>query len=226
MQQLLLLPNTEVLTPPSVNLARRLRGTSATRGQFAKPITKLPQVGYVIWLFGLSGAGKTTLSTMLESRLQYAGYRTVGLDGDAIRSGLNSDLGFSDEDRQENIRRAAEMAKLLCATGLVTIVSFITPREELRDLVRQIVGPEKLLSVYLHCPFETCAQRDVKGLYAKAVRNEVAQFTGLTSPFEAPTRCDLTLDTSRRSKESCLGELEVNTLARLVEASNLAQSST
>jgi adenylylsulfate kinase len=176
-----------------------------------------PSPGLVVWLFGLSGSGKSTLSKLLEAKLQQAGHRTALLDGDAIRSGLNRDLGFSDADRHENIRRASEVAKLIQNLGMITIVAFITPREELRELAKEIIGPN-LITAWLKCSFQTCAQRDVKGLYAKAARNEVKQFTGKDSLFEEARNCDLVLDTEHQSPEECIAALEAAVAARLASA--------
>ena len=128
----------------------------------------LGQKGKVLWLYGLSGSGKSTIANAAERKLNGAGRFTQILDGDNIRSGLNADLGFSDEDRLENIRRISEVAKLFLNAGCITLTSFITPKAELREMARKIVGPEDFLEVYVHASFETCAKRDVKGLYAKA----------------------------------------------------------
>lgn len=140
----------------------------------------------VIWFVGLSGSGKSTLASALEQRLFEAGRSTYILDGDNIRSGLNKDLDFSEASRRENIRRIGEVAKLMVDAGLVTITAFISPFKEERDMVRQLVGDERYLLVYVDCPIEECEKRDVKGLYAKARRGEISNFTGINSPFEVP----------------------------------------
>lgn len=164
----------------------------------------LNQRGFVFWLYGLSGSGKSTLANALERRLHEDGVFTQILDGDNIRSGLNADLGFSDEDRLENIRRIAEVAKLFMNAGVVTITSFITPTRELRDMAREIIGSQHIREIYVRCPFEKCAERDVKGLYAKAASGEVKQFTGKDSSFEEPESPDLVIDTGNESiDESC-----------------------
>ncbi|MDA7524771.1 adenylyl-sulfate kinase [Verrucomicrobia bacterium] len=171
----------------------------------------LNQRGYVIWLYGLSGAGKSTLAIALEKALHQKGIMTQLLDGDNIRSGLNKNLGFSDEDRIENIRRIAEVAKLFAHAGIVTIASFITPKKELRTLAREVVGESDFRAVFVTCSFETCEQRDVKGLYAKARVGKIKDFTGKDSSFEAPDDShppDLTLDTDKTSKATCLQELQ------------------
>ena len=170
----------------------------------------LNQRGLVVWLYGLSGSGKSTLATALERRLHEEGVFTQVLDGDNIRTGLNNNLGFSDEDRSENIRRIAEVAKLFAASGVVTITSFICPRNELRTLAREIVGQADFLEVYVECSFETCEQRDVKGLYAKAKAGQVQNFTGRDSSFEAPEprdAADLILNTDNQAEGESLDQL-------------------
>ena len=173
-------------------------------------ISLLRQKGLTIWFTGLSGSGKSTLATALERRLHQEGVFTQVLDGDNIRTGLNNNLGFSDEDRSENIRRIAEVAKLFASAGLVTITSFICPRNELRTLAREIVGQADFLEVYVECSFETCEQRDVKGLYAKAKAGQVQNFTGRDSSFEAPEprdAADLILNTDNQAEGESLDQL-------------------
>lgn len=167
----------------------------------------LGQRGLVIWLYGLSGSGKSTLAHLLERKLHDQEIFTKVLDGDNVRTGLNNNLGFSDEDRKENIRRVAEVAKLFADTGAVTITSFITPRNELRAIARDIIGGDDLLEVYVKASFETCAERDVKGLYAKAKAGEVKQFTGKDSAFEEPDHADLIIDTEAESESDSLEKL-------------------
>ena len=166
----------------------------------------LNQRGLVIWLFGLSGSGKSTIAQGLEKKLHSDGVLTQLLDGDNIRTGLNRNLGFSDEDRVENIRRIAEVAKLQTQIGVVTIASFITPTQALRANAREIIGTDDLISVYVQCSFETCEARDVKGLYAKAKAGKVPQFTGRDSTFEPPaleSSTDLQINTDEETpKES------------------------
>jgi len=164
----------------------------------------LGQSGAVIWMYGLSGSGKSTLANLLERRLHEQGRLVKVLDGDNIRTGLNRNLGFSDEDRLENIRRVAEVAKLFADCGIIAITSFITPRNDLRRLAREVIGDRDLLEVYVKASFETCAARDPKGLYAKAAAGEVKQFTGKDSAFEEPERPDLILDTETESEAECL----------------------
>jgi adenylylsulfate kinase len=170
----------------------------------------LKQRGLVVWLYGLSGSGKSTLANALERRLHGEGVFTQVLDGDNIRTGLNSNLGFSDDDRRENIRRIAEVAKLFANAGVVTIASFICPRNELRAMAREIVGQADFLEVYVECCFETCERRDVKGLYAKAKAGEVKQFTGKDSAFEPPEprkAADLILNTDEQGESESLEQL-------------------
>ena len=167
----------------------------------------LKQRGLVVWLYGLSGSGKSTLAIALERRLHDSGVFTQILDGDNIRSGLNRNLGFSDDDRAENIRRIAEVAKLFANAGIVTLTSFITPKSELRALAREIIGPDDFLEVYVRASFETCASRDPKGLYAKAAAGEVKQFTGKDSGFEEPESPDLLIDTESMTIETSVDQL-------------------
>jgi adenylylsulfate kinase len=164
----------------------------------------LRQRGTVFWLYGLSGSGKSTLANAFERRLHGDGLLTQILDGDNIRSGLNSNLGFSDADRAENIRRIAEVAKLYVHTGVVTIASFICPTRALRQQAREIIGAEDFHEVYVKASYATCAARDQKGLYAKAQAGGIRQFTGKDSGFEAPDEGDervLVLDTETHSVE-------------------------
>jgi adenylylsulfate kinase len=170
---------------------------------------RLNQRAKAIWLYGLSGAGKTTLATALEARLTADGFKTVLLDGDAIRSGLNRGLGFSEADRTENIRRAAEVAKLFVGAGIIPICAFITPLESHRELIRRIIGPADLIDVYLAASYAACAQRDPKGLYRQAEKHQVMQFTGRDSAFEPPvaSAASLILDTGAIAPDVCAAKL-------------------
>jgi adenylylsulfate kinase len=181
---------------------------------------RLNQRAKAIWLYGLSGAGKTTLATALEARLAADGFKTVLLDGDAIRSGLNRGLGFSEADRTENIRRAAEVAKLFVGAGIIPICAFITPLESHRELIRKIIGPADLIDVYLAASYAACAQRDPKGLYRRAEKRQVMQFTGLDSAFDPPNSPapNLILDTANATPETCLEKLYNSALARARKA--------
>jgi adenylylsulfate kinase len=160
----------------------------------------------VIWMLGLSGAGKSTLAGLLESRLNQSGYFTIRLDGDELRKGLNKNLGFSMDDRAENVRRAAETAKLVANKGIVTICSFITPLQSHRDLVKDVLG-DLYFEVFLDCPLAVCAQRDVKGLYKMAQDNAITNLTGIGSDFERPVQPGLTLSTNDDSLNQCVDQL-------------------
>ncbi|SEL67779.1 adenylyl-sulfate kinase [Parapedobacter koreensis] len=160
----------------------------------------------VIWLFGLSGAGKTTLSHLLAEKLENLGLNVVLLDGDDLRAGLNADLGFSNADRAENIRRASHIASLLVKRDIVCIGSFITPLNDHRQLISQIVGDELLL-VYLDCPTSECERRDVKGLYRQARNNAIADFTGISAAFELPNAAVLSINTQHHTPEECVDML-------------------
>jgi adenylylsulfate kinase len=170
---------------------------------------RLKQRARVIWLYGLSGSGKSTLAVALEKRLFAEGFTTQLLDGDNIRTGLNRGLGFAEADRAENIRRVAEVAKLFVQAGVVTICSFITPLNALRQSAREIIGAEDFFDVYVKASFETCARRDPKGLYAKAGAGGVKQFTGKDSAFEEPAvdSVSLVIDTEAESAEASLDRL-------------------
>ncbi len=187
---------TDNLHPISDRLLKQNDRESLT-GQSAK----------VIWMCGLSGSGKSTLATALERKLFSQRRLVYVLDGDNIRTGLNAGLGFSNEDRKENIRRIAEVSKLFVDAGVISINSFITPNADLRTMAREIIGKQNLIEVYIKASFETCMQRDVKGLYAKADKGLVPQFTGKDSGFEEPTDSDLVIDTETQSVEESLEAL-------------------
>lgn len=161
----------------------------------------LNQKGIMIWFTGLSGSGKSTLAIALERELYKQGILCRILDGDNIRSGINNNLGFSETDRTENIRRIAEVSKLFVDCGIVTIAAFISPTNAIRNMAAGIIGENNFLEVYVSTPIEECERRDVKGLYAKARRGEIKDFTGISSPFEAPEYPFITIDTSRQPLE-------------------------
>lgn len=161
----------------------------------------LQQRSCVLWMTGLSGSGKSTIAKGLEKKLFESGYLSYVLDGDNIRSGINSNLGFSDEDRTENIRRVSEISKLLVDAGIITINSFVSPTKDIRQAAKDIIGEKDFLEVYINAPFEVCAQRDVKGLYKKALAGEIKNFTGLDAPFEAPENPDIEIKTAEMSVE-------------------------
>ena len=161
----------------------------------------LRQRALVIWMVGLSGSGKSTLAKGLEFDLHQRGHLTQLLDGDNLRSGINNNLGFSETDRLENIRRSAETAKLFLNAGLVTICSLISPTAEIRSMAKNIIGAADFYEVYINAPFDVCAQRDVKGLYKKALNGEIKNFTGLDAPFEELQNPDLEIHTDREDYE-------------------------
>ncbi|NOR86641.1 MAG: adenylyl-sulfate kinase [Bacteroidales bacterium] len=168
----------------------------------------LQQHSMVIWFTGLSGAGKTTIGLHLERSLYKLGYLTQILDGDNIRSGINNNLGFTELDRKENIRRIAEVSKLLINSGVIAINSFISPTKEIRQMAKDIIGEDNFIEVFVNTPIEVCEERDVKGLYKKARKGEIKNFTGIDSPFDAPEKPDVELRTDlhsiEESVEACL----------------------
>lgn len=161
----------------------------------------LGQHGLMIWFTGLSGSGKSTIAMGVERELHKRGILCRILDGDNIRAGINSNLGFSAADRKENIRRIAEIGKLFVRTGIVTLACFVSPTNDIRRLAREIIGEDDFKEVFVSTPLEECERRDVKGLYARARRGEVKDFTGISAPFEIPENPALELDTSRLSLE-------------------------
>ncbi|WP_347719925.1 adenylyl-sulfate kinase [uncultured Alloprevotella sp.] len=169
----------------------------------------LGQKGVMLWFTGLSGSGKSTVAIALERELQKRGLLCRILDGDNIRSGINKGLGFTAEDRRENIRRIAEVAKLFVDTGIITIAAFISPSNDLRRMASDIIGAEDFKEVYISTPLEVCEARDVKGLYAKARRGEIKNFTGISAPFEAPEHPALSIDTSKVSLEDGVKQILV-----------------
>lgn len=178
----------------------------------------LRQHSVMIWFTGLSGSGKSTIAIALERELQKRGLLCRILDGDNIRSGINNNLGFSEEDRVENIRRIAEIGKLFVDTGIITIAAFISPNNDLREMAARIIGPDDFMEIYVSTPIEECERRDVKDLYAKARRGEIKNFTGISAPFEAPAHPALSLDTSRLSLEESVAQLLQLILPRVLPA--------
>ena len=177
------------LTYHATDITKELR--SEAMGQ--KPLT--------IWMSGLSGAGKSTLANAVETAMHAMGRHTMLLDGDNVRLGLNNDLGFNEDDRAENIRRVAEVSKLMNDAGLIVLTAFISPYQEDRKLARKIIGKDAFFEVFVDTPIEVCESRDVKGLYKKARSGEIAEFTGVSSPFERPDNPDFTIDMSEGSPE-------------------------
>jgi len=172
------------LTPPSLAIQRQDREAL------------LDQTGKMIWFTGLSGSGKSTLANALEIELHHQGKKTFLLDGDVVRQGLNQDLGFSDEDRIENIRRIAHVAKLMMDAGLIVICAFISPFKAQRRLARELAGVNRFIEIYLNTPIAICEERDVKGLYQKARSGNLTNLSGLGSDYEIPENSEITIDTS------------------------------
>lgn len=156
---------------------------------------------FAVWFTGLSGSGKSTLANMVEKKLFESGVHTFSLDGDNIRKGLNKNLGFSEEDRRENLRRISEVAKLFVDSGIVIIASFITPLKTDRDIIRKIIGKENFFEVFINTPIEVCEARDVKGLYKKARAGEIKNFTGIDAPYEKPETPDIEVKTVEEKAE-------------------------
>lgn len=195
--------------PATVGVADNAQASSNVLRQRSRVDTDerariLRQVPRTIWLTGLSGSGKSTISLALERRLIDAGHACFVLDGDNLRHGLNRNLGFAPEDRRENVRRTAEVARLMNDAGLIVIAALISPYEEDRAMARHIIGEERFFETYLAADVDACERRDPKGLYAKARRGEIAEFTGVSAPYEVPTGPAITLDTARDSAEYCV----------------------
>lgn len=167
----------------------------------------LRQNSLVLWVYGLSGSGKTTISIALEKSLHDRGFLTQILDGDNVRSGINNNLGFSEEDRAENLRRIAEVNKLFYNCGVITINCFISPLKANRDTIRQIIGTDNFIEIFVDTPIEECEKRDVKGLYKKARAGEIKNFTGIDAPFEKPENPDIRVETVNKSPEKIVSEI-------------------
>ncbi len=161
----------------------------------------------VVWFTGLSGSGKSTLANEVDKTLFSKGIHSYVLDGDNIRHGLNNDLGFSETDRSENIRRTAEVSKLMANAGIVTLVSFITPLRSDRKLAKAIIGEQDFIEVFIDTPIEVCEERDIKGLYAKARKGEIPNFTGISAPYEAPEHPDLIIKTADKTIASSADDI-------------------
>ena len=167
----------------------------------------LNQKAKVLWFTGLSGSGKSTIALGLEKALHEKDFLTQVLDGDNVRTGINNNLGFSDEDRAENIRRIAEVSKLFINCGIITINSFVSPTIEIRNQAKEIIGADNFIEIFVDTPLEICEQRDVKGLYKKARAGEIKDFTGIDAPFEAPQNADLVIKTENKSIEESVNEV-------------------
>lgn len=177
----------------------------------------LNQRAVVIWMTGLSGSGKSTLAKKLEQKLHHQGVLTKLLDGDNLRTGLNKNLGFSEVDRLENIRRVAETAKLFLENGVVTICSFVSPTVVLRNMAREIIGEDDFLEIFVDASFNECAKRDVKGLYKKAIKGEIKDFTGLDAPFDKPNKPFLSIDTEKLTVDESADLLYQNVIKKINE---------
>jgi len=165
------------------------------------------QKGLIIWFTGLSGSGKSTIAVELEKRLHQKGFYTYLLDGDNIRHGLNSDLSFSPQDREENIRRIGEVACLFLDAGLITIASFISPYRKDRDRIREKAGKGRFIEVFVDCPLQVCEQRDVKGLYKMARAGKITDFTGISAPYEKPESAEITVNSSMDTVEESIEKI-------------------
>ncbi len=161
----------------------------------------------VVWLTGLSASGKSTIAHYLERRLFEEGVKVYVFDGDNIRHGLNSDLGFSEEDRKENLRRIAEVAKLFVDAGILVLAAFVSPFQKDREMVKKIIGPQDFLEVYIKCPVEICEKRDPKGMYKKARQGIIPNYTGISSPYEEPKKPDLIIETHKISIEEAVDRI-------------------
>ena len=167
----------------------------------------LNQKAKVLWLTGLSGSGKTAIAKVLEKKLHQLGFLTQLLDGDNIRAGINNNLGFSEEDRTENIRRIAEVSKLFINCGVITINCFVSPTEQIRSQAKAIIGKENFIEIFVNTPVEVCEARDTKGLYAKARKGEVKNFTGISAPFENPRNPNIKVETENQTVEDSANEV-------------------
>jgi adenylylsulfate kinase len=175
----------------------------------------LGQHGLCIWMTGLSGSGKSTIAVELERMLHAEGIHSMVLDGDNVRTGINGNLGFSEADRTENVRRIAEVAKLFVVNGTVTICCFVSPTIAIREQAKAIIGANDFVEVFIDTPLEECERRDVKGLYAKARAGEVKDFTGISAPFEAPVNADIVVTTTGREPDDSAGDIFAFTLPRI-----------
>lgn len=174
---------------------------------YEQRLDMMQQTPRLIWLTGLSGSGKSTLALQLEHYLFHKGYKVFLLDGDNIRHGLNSDLSFTEKDRKENVRRVAEVSKLMLDAGLIVLGAFISPFREERNLVKRIVGESRFSEVYVNSPLEVCEERDTKGLYAKARRGIIPNFTGISAPYQSPQAPDVEVKTDEETIEESLYKL-------------------
>lgn len=194
--------------------ARRIVIPHASHVTQAQRAAALGQLAATVWLTGLSGSGKSTIATELEKQLISRGRFCYMLDGDNVRTGINRDLGFGHEDRSENIRRIAEVARLMNDAGLIVVTAFISPYREDRAMAREIIGSERFVEVHLDASLEVCERRDPKGLYRKARKGEIPDFTGISAPYEAPERPEIVLGTGASTVEACIEALLADLLPR------------
>ncbi len=187
---------------PSTNVIKHRAAVSRPRRE-----TQNGHMSINLWFTGLSGSGKSTLAHAVEERLHLMGCRTYVFDGDNVRHGLCKDLGFSLDDRSENMRRIAEMISLFLDSGIISLTAFISPLKADREKVKEIIGEENLIEVYCNCSLEICEERDVKGLYEKARAGEIKNYTGISSPYEAPENPDIDLDTGTRPLRDCVNDI-------------------
>lgn len=197
-------------TPVTLNL--KWHAHAVTREQREQ---KNGRRGAVVWLTGLPGSGKSTIAHATEKNLHQLGFQTAVLDGDNIRHGLCSDLGFSTSDRNENIRRAGEVARLFLEQGIVVLVALVSPIREARDKIRQSLPAADFIEVYCNCPLPVCKERDPKGMYAKAERGAIPEFTGVSSPYEAPLNPELILDTGNQLSNESVDRLTQFLMSKL-----------
>jgi adenylylsulfate kinase len=188
--------------------------TKITSGQRRIMMNQEPRL---IWLTGLSGSGKTTLALRIEHYLFHQGYKAFLLDGDNVRMGLNKDLGFTEEDRKENLRRIGEVAKLMVDAGLVVICAFISPYKKERAAIKEIIGSGRFTEVFINCPLSICEERDVKGLYKKARQGIVPNFTGISAPYEVPAKPDVEVKTNEEAIETSVQKI-IDHIMPLLEA--------
>jgi len=190
------------------------QNTDVTKSQRAESLNQKPSV---LWMTGLSGSGKSTIANAVELQLERRGFHTYLLDGDNIRHGLNKDLGFTEADRIENIRRISEVSKLMTDAGLIVITAFISPFESERNMVRKLLDVGEFIEIFIDTPLQIAEKRDVKGLYAKARAGELKNFTGIDSPYEKPVKPEITIDTTKSSVDEAADIIVKYYLGSIIE---------